>query len=735
MLVPGRHTAPPGARTTALDSPRRRQLVALAAMACAAVVLATTIATQASSADTAVHRPADPLRVLKGTTLAAGASTTVTLPSVPSGTTAAELHVSVKPSKTNATVRVCPGTASTCSNPRTVTAAGGFANGSVLVAPSSGKVTLTALDGAKVWADVRGWSLRSTKTDARDSRYLPVEPRRAGTVSLTSKKTRTVSLSGVPKNATGAVVRLTSAAGATATNIGACATGSSPTCNGTTFLNPSTSRAAQASGVVALGGDGSQVNLYATGGSAHVSIDIDGFYVAASTLPDGGLLAPASGSLDARVISPGSSSTLTLSPPSGATAVHLRVRVSGAWRETVVAACPGTSATARCRSTSLVTASSSAPTYGDAVIPLGGSGGKSVTLTNTAASVKVAPEVLGWVVGGKTVTVASTSATTSATTKATATATAKATATATAKATATATPKPTATATAKPTSSPSPTSSPRATTAPTTPAPSPSASTGTGGKPGPSNTGVPSGVSLKVHDGDLVIKEDGAVISGLDIRGFVDVRASNVTIKNSIIRGYKVSTGRSLVQNTNGAPLLIQDSELFAASPSYWIDGVRGANITMRRVDVHDVIDSVRITGDDVRVEASWLHDNLHYASAPYQEDGTHDDNIQIQRGSDIVITGNTIEGAYNAAIMYSPGLGVVSDVTVSGNWIDGGGCSVNIAEQGRGPIQGLVFSKNTFGLDTRVDRCAIISPSTTVPKVSSNYYEDGKTVAVRQGG
>ena len=55
--------------------------------------------------------------------------------------------------------------------------------------------------------------------------------------------------------------------------------------------------------------------------------------------------------------------------------------------------------------------------------------------------------------------------------------------------------------------------------------------------PGAGNTGVPSGVNLFVHVGDLRITTPGTVIDGWDIRGRVTVGAANVTIKNSIIRG------------------------------------------------------------------------------------------------------------------------------------------------------------------------------------------------------
>ena len=65
--------------------------------------------------------------------------------------------------------------------------------------------------------------------------------------------------------------------------------------------------------------------------------------------------------------------------------------------------------------------------------------------------------------------------------------------------------------------SPSASPTPSATRSATTP-PRP-----TGGKPGPGNTGVPAGVSLRVVTGDQVYTKDNQVISGLDIRGYVRI--------------------------------------------------------------------------------------------------------------------------------------------------------------------------------------------------------------------
>ena len=126
----------------------------------------------------------------------------------------------------------------------------------------------------------------------------------------------------------------------------------------------------------------------------------------------------------------------------------------------------------------------------------------------------------------------------------------------------------------------------------------------------------------------------------MDIRGFVQINAPGVVIKNTRIRGTATTIQRALVtSNSAGASVTIQDSELYASSPSPYIDGVRGFNITVQRSNIHHVIDTFHLTGGNVRIESSWLHDNVHYASDPLQGGGaSHDDSIQIQAGSNIRI-------------------------------------------------------------------------------------------------
>ena len=246
-----------------------------------------------------------------------------------------------------------------------------------------------------------------------------------------------------------------------------------------------------------------------------------------------------------------------------------------------------------------------------------------------------------------------------------------------------------------------------------------------GGWPSKSNTGVPAGTQLRVVNGSgstppgtvwsgntMTVVGNGTVLEALDIRGLVRVEGKNVTIKNCLITGRQVSSSTALLFVATSGSVAVSNTEIYAKEPSVFIDGVIGQNFTLERVNIHTVVDSVKIIGDNVTIRQSWLHSNLHYLNDPAQGgQATHDDNVQIQRGNNITLSQNTMESSHNAAIQVTQDMGAVGTLVVDNNLVSGGGCSFNLADKGKGPLSGTTLRSNRF-TRTSTYNCAItISP------------------------
>ena len=209
----------------------------------------------------------------------------------------------------------------------------------------------------------------------------------------------------------------------------------------------------------------------------------------------------------------------------------------------------------------------------------------------------------------------------------------------------------------------------------------------------------------------------------MDIRGFLRIKAANVSVTNTIVRGRPVDGKRGLLTST--APgVTIRNVTLAPTTPSPYLDGLRGWGFTADRVEIRDVVDSAHVYGDDVTIRNSWLHHNRHYTNDPNQGGRpSHDDGVQVLGGSRITLTGNSITGAYNAAVQITQDYDHARAIRITGNWLGYGGCTVNVAQKDRGPITGLTITNNQFDRDSRVTNCAITHDSTTNPTISSNTW------------
>ena len=186
-----------------------------------------------------------------------------------------------------------------------------------------------------------------------------------------------------------------------------------------------------------------------------------------------------------------------------------------------------------------------------------------------------------------------------------------------------------------------------------------------------------------------------------------------MTISNSIIRGSEnPAYNRGVVMNKGSLNFVIRDSEIIRQYPSVRLDGLLGWNFTAQRVHIVGGVDSIKISGSNVRVEDSLLENTDHYESDPNQAGGpTHNDNIQIGTGSNLSIVRNTIRGSQTHTILPAAQQGNIQ-VSILGNWLDGAICNVKLQTRDSWTLDATVRD-NKFGPNLIYKKCMISQQKT----------------------
>lgn len=258
--------------------------------------------------------------------------------------------------------------------------------------------------------------------------------------------------------------------------------------------------------------------------------------------------------------------------------------------------------------------------------------------------------------------------------------------------------------------------------------------------PGAANTGIGVGVVPRVHPGDLTIRRSGTVVSGLDIRGRLIIRAPNVTVRDSVIRGSRngiTTAGLLTVTAKNAGGFLAEDLTIRPLKASRTVDGVhvnRPASFT--RLNVSGTVDGMKIFGGKVRVADSYFHHFRHFRGDRKRGmKASHDDAIQVLGGRNHQIVGNSLQGARNAAVMVSQDVAAVQNLQISNNWIDNGACSINFSSA-RPFRTATTIEANRFGAGQRHAGCAVIAKRKVTPLVmqSNVWHHSGGTVSLSPG-
>jgi hypothetical protein len=189
-----------------------------------------------------------------------------------------------------------------------------------------------------------------------------------------------------------------------------------------------------------------------------------------------------------------------------------------------------------------------------------------------------------------------------------------------------------------------------------------------GAYPNPSTTGVPDGWTPKsTHEGDLTITDPGTVIEDMLITGDLQVRATGVTVRRTRIMGI-IWNQYSDTEQFGG--LLVEDTEIGPDSGVLdWGNGAFGtAGYTARRVEIHNVTDGFRVSGDNIVIEDSFVK------LAVRPGECNHLDAVQgYGGGTNVVITHNTFDArgsCGNSAVFFadsSPSADVEDNILLGG--------------------------------------------------------------------
>ena len=713
-------------------------------------------------------RPLPASVVLASTTLAGASSVTLTVPQAPVGARAALLNVTTSHSSESTRISACAGAAVTtsCAGSTSLMARPDASGSSLVIAPLGGpdgnQTTLfNALGDVTMTADLTGYFIASADAHAPlDSLLAPITASAAvSELDLRPGTTSVVDLPDVPPGATAAVVDLAATGASSTTSLSMCPVGAEvSSCTGTTALTTDGPQPARNLVVVPLDAiSTSQIAIRSSGAAVRTSVTVQGYFIRSGTPAAAGRLYPTDGPdiLSWTGISADHDITLSLPDlPPGTLAVSLRVTGTSADGPTALSVCPGSTSSIACMKDDVVAVAPldiAASNY--TLVHLDPRDPTHVTVRATGSAVTARVEMRGYVApdsassgssgGGATASGAAPSVTSP---------------TPTATAPASADP-PAAAAGSDPTPSTTTASTPASAGRGT---PSAAASPGEV-RPSGGSTGVPVGTVLRAYHGDLVITTPGTVIDSLDIFGFVTIKAADVTIRNSRVRGSGPgSTNTGLINCTSAAVknAVIEDVTLAPDYPSVWLDGVLGHDFTAVRVNAYDVVDGFGVfntTGPaaNVTIASSYVHDLSYFSSDPNHSDNrTHNDAIQIQGGSNIQVVGNYLEAYLSTSVgtqdylypqagfgvIVTPNVGPVTGARIDKNWITGSYIPIKLTTGTWGATTFGEVNDNRFAHDMRnvpmngVNQwfTILMTPDMTAT-TTGNVYDDTNTpVTVR---
>lgn len=243
-------------------------------------------------------------------------------------------------------------------------------------------------------------------------------------------------------------------------------------------------------------------------------------------------------------------------------------------------------------------------------------------------------------------------------------------------------------------------------------------------KPVASNTGVPAGTVLTAAGG-ITITTTGTVIDSKDFNGSIDIKANNVTIKNSRINsdGYY---GIHVFDGFSGAKIL--HSEIYAPAPNGNFVGIRadGTGSIICANYLHGFENGMTIANSNTTIQANFIEKLVYVISPP-----PHYDGIEVYGGNNQKLWGNNIlmtnpSGAWlddTGAINPTAYGGTnIDNVEINGNWFGGGSNTLNLDQQDISLLTNVKVTNNRW-YRSPAGVCRCYNPPPTV--WSGNVWDD----------
>lgn len=251
--------------------------------------------------------------------------------------------------------------------------------------------------------------------------------------------------------------------------------------------------------------------------------------------------------------------------------------------------------------------------------------------------------------------------------------------------------------------------------------------------PDASNSGVPAGTSLTLHNSDITLSTPGQVIENLDIRGAIIVRAPGCVARNCKVSGWSVFAVFVDTPAETGTPFLLDHCTILAGATT---GGTSMTNSNFHAIgcDISGAENGFDVT-HDVLIQDCFIHDL-------YNAGESHSDGIQMSGSPhDVVIRHNhiissgldslgVVSGGTSCIIMPPQSSGPSTNITIDNNRFAWGAFALYGPQGGKGT--NVTVTNNNFDT-TFQPQCGQFGPWTEAADedhVSGNvFYPSGVAV------